>query len=1298
MKKYLLLFVAVLCFSISGFSQVFTKNYKITRYNIPIKTTAQDILQDQYGFVWIATANGLWRYDGGSFKNYLKNEVDKTSITDNNISSLYEDSNGDLWVGTYGGGLLKYLRDCDCFERFIHEFDNPNSLSFNEVKVLFETSDGTFFIGTDGGGLNIMDRDRKTFKVFKHNSGNPNSLSHNNVLSLEEKRPGELLVGTWSGLNILDYKTNKVSRVFKDKKRTQTPYFRITKTKKLSKNYRWRITDSNNNSFVNLNMIHDNSGKAWVFNWGRITLYNNFPYGKTEIFLNKWFQKDYAFRNIFVHKKTGNIWVLSLDGTFFRFEEKERVFDSFLTKKRVNNLVRTQDFFWLNVRDSIFIFDKKTNEEIKRFKAGKKDLQITNGFIKDQVSVVDSECFYTYKDNGKLIEKAKRENTNEARSFIHTSKNEIWVGEILGANYYNASPFGLKEKFECNWDDENGIGYFHRCICLFEDSKGSIWFGTTGDGLKRYVPEKNQFQHFRHTIGELNTINNNFISVIYEDKEENLWIGTQAGLSRLSLKDYSVKQYNIGALKDQIINAIQQDQENNFWIGTTNGLIKFNDKTNNIRVLNEEDGLVSNHITGCSLLLENGDLVFGTDKGLMRFNPKKVKSSTKEPQVYLSKLWVNNNLVKPNPNSKYITKNIEVAETLDLDYTDNKFEIAFQAIHFSNNQRCKYAYKLEGYDADWTYVDSKNSKATYTNIPSGKYTFLVKATNEDNIWNQQNKRLAIIVAPPFWDLIWVRILGFVIGVVLMYLIFVWFINKEKAKSKFQLEKERLKQFEEISQMKLRFFTNISHELRTPLTLITAPLNRFSEKGISPDKKVLQMMYRNSNRLLELINQILDFRKLENKQQLKVSEVKDLSLFNNVYDAYAYWAKEKHIDLRKDFTEGKLPQIHFDIEVVQKIVSNLISNAIKYTPDHGEVDFKLGFKDIEINSDGKAVDGSMVIEVVDNGKGIPKEYQEKIFERYFQLDQDAQKSQSSGIGLSLCAELVKLHGGQIVLDSKENEGAHFTVTIPVGLNQLSGEVKEVGAELTETDTDKEIVLIVEDHQDIREYISVELQEDYKVLVAADGKEGVSKAVASIPDVIISDIMMPNIDGIQLAKQLKANDLTSHIPILFLTAKTGTENKLEGLLSGGHDYIQKPFNISEIQLKIKNILKARRDFIKKRKEETIEAQKETPQDNFLIKINNCMDTHLENTEFGVEFLCNELAISRSQLYRKIQSLTGKSIIEYINFYKLSKAMELLKKGDKSVKEIAFSVGYDDSRYFSRVFKNKFGNPPSHYLPKK
>lgn len=1303
--KYTLLLSAVL-FLFTGkiTAQKFTDNFKITHLKLPIETSAQAIIEDSFGFVWIGSTNGLWRYDGSNFKSYIKNENDNTSITDNNIFCLYEDKQKTLWIGTYGGGLLKYDRNCDCFQQFVHDEQNPESLSFNEVKIIFETRNNQFYIGTDGGGLNLMDRKTNTFKSFKHDAKNASSISHNNVLDIKEIAEGNLAIGTWIGLNIFNPQTQKFRQIFNKPKSGQQNHHGLEYFNgKLITTFNHFSIYSPENNFKKLNdsinyassISKQNSENCWVLEGNEVFITDADLKIKQQFNLNDLFyvENDFLLRGIYHNKINNTSWLFDSAGNFFLIEKTTTPFKPFFRENFGGKISKTDTDYWVSQNNSIYTINKKS-KELKKINAEfqGKPFIATKG--DHTIWVVDNKYYYEFTTSGNLVQQFSQKTWPFA--ITQTKNEQLWIGEVLGATKYDIQ---AKKTliFECDPNNPNGIGYFHKVTTIFEDSKEQVWIGTEGDGLKRYLPNSKQFVHYRHKIRDKATINNNFVNEIFEDNQNNLWIGTKAGLCRFDETANAFIQYENSVLKDVIINSIEQDVNNNLWIGTLNGLIKYNYENDEIRVLNEQDGVLSHRIGNSSLHLETGELVFETDKGLMVFNPTDVRESSEKPKLYISKLWVNNEIIKSN--SKYIVRNIEVEDQVNLGYDDKKFELEFQVINYNNNGRCKFAYRLDGYDKSWIQVHDIQ-KATYTNIPSGNYTFMVKASNEHGVWSNAIKEININIDPPFWELLWVKILVFLVLISILALVLWLIIKKERNRAKFEIEKERVLQFEEVSKMKLKFFTNISHELRTPLTLITSPLNKFVQENTKPNNKVLEMMHRNSSRLLELVNQILDFRKLESNQKLQVSIQKDFSVFNTINASSMYWSKEKKITY-----VHKLPsdnyELIFDADVLEKIVTNLISNAFKYTSKEGKVELLVNFKNIDTNKGNKVLHGMMEIHVIDNGSGIPLEYQEKVFERFYQLDENPDFGYSSGIGLSLTSELVKLHKGSIELKTGQEKGCHFKVEIPIGLNDYDYSHSKTVSKLPEINTDKTLVLIVEDNNDIRNYIHDELKETYQVVEAENGKTGIQLAIATLPDVIISDIMMPESDGIQFANQLKSNELTSHIPLLFLTAKTGVENKIAGLTTGAEDYIQKPFNISEIKLKIKNVLDSRSQLLKKFEQEKFvktENSNTEGTDKYLGKVNLKLEEHLENSEFSVDQLCSELAIGRSQLYRKIQALTGKSIIEYINFYKLSTAMQLIKEGKYTLKEISYKIGYNDNRYFSRSFKKEFGSPPSFYIPKK
>ncbi len=1280
-------------------------NFEITKFSLPNDTPIQDLLEDQYGFLWLATKSGLWRYDGGNFKNYKRDPKDSTSITDNFISCLYEDKTGTLWVGTYGGGLLKYNRNCDCFKRYIHNEDDPRSLSFNEIKVLFETSDNKFYVGTDGGGLNLMDRQTEKFTSFKHMEGDSTSLSHNNVLAIEEIPNGSLFVGTWKGLNIFYPETGKFKRIYQ-KFSPQNQFFFTVEyfaDKLIAAGSPPSIVDNTENLqqmalpvYWANTVKEDKKNRCWLTTGTQVHILNDQLKPIHTLPITSFYEdeKSGSLGKISLSNQKNSIWLAGAGTDFFLIEEKPKTFKHFLTKEYTHDIINTDSTYWVHTqKNEIEIYHKKTQNKLKTLTGFVDETHLTSR-DRDRVWVGDQRYYYEYTSLGKLLSKTPTRANTTLTYLTQILDNSLWTGKILGANIYRPNT-GEIIAFDCNPNIPNGIGYFHKTNIIFQDHLGQIWIGTDGDGLKKYIPKTREFQHFRHTIGDTTTINSNFVNEIFEDHQYNLWLGTNTGLVRYNKETNTFIQYNYHELQDNSIYSIEQDKDQNLWIGTTNGLVKFNYEKNEIRILNQQDGLPSNKIHSASLKLDDNRLVFATANGPMVFEPSAVVPSDKKPNVFISELWVNNELIKPQ-HSEYINKNIEVENTIHLNYTDKKFELKFQVIHYNNNERCEYAYKLKGFDKTWIEINN-TPKATYTNIPPGKYTFMVKASNEDGIWNDKIREIDIIIAPPFWEILWVRVLGICILLAIAYSIIWWIIKRERIKTKFEIEKARVRQSEELTQMKLRFFTNISHELRTPLTLIISPLDKYIRDNVTPKANVLDMMYKNSRRLLELVNQILDFRKLENnQQQLKINIQKNIVLFQNIHSAYSYWSNDKNIDFRLDAPSHNYI-LYFDEDIVEKIVSNLVSNAFKFTPENGHIQLNVSLENIQ-NNDNLVTSGTMVIDIIDNGPGIPQNVQKKIFERFYQLDDSTMSSHGSGIGLSLTNELVQLHKGTIELINNERPGAHFRVTIPVGKQDYSSEdLKEDNTIYPEIDPKSTMILIVEDHEDIRNYLVEELNENYEIIEAEDGKSGLQKALATIPDIIISDVMMPEINGIQLANQLKNNELTAHIPILFLSAKSSTEHKLEGLATGAEDYIQKPFNIQEIKLKIRNLLETRKLLIEKFKKENTKKEAPPAENKYLTKVNTVIANNLDNSQFSVDMLCTELGVGRSQLYRKILALTGKSIIEYINSYRLARAMELIQQGEYSIKEVAFKVGYNDNHYFSRSFKKEFGQSPSYYAPK-
>ncbi len=1282
--------------------------FNVRSFQLPMETQLQALEQDKYGFIWIGTESGLWRWDGGNFKHYQKNTQDSTALTSNRVSSIYEDSEGVMWVGTYGGGLLQYIRDCDCFKRYIHDPADPNSLSFNEVKIIFESSGGELYIGTDGGGLNVLEKSTGRFLHYKYDPSDESTISHNNILSMTESPDGKLYVGTWKGLNVFDRAQGTFKRIFNDyEPKVQhhfslvhyggqllsaiPPVVRLTETnqlKPIDKGYSGLAMQSLSKRII------DQKGRLWLATHKGISILNSDLEEEHLISMSNFFdEQDNSIRKLIHGKGTGETWVLGDRGKFFLIEQSQPIFRSFLVKDRVWNFTATQNYFWISNGSEVQVYSRKDEKSVNTLSFLGSNIIVESRDGKT-IFVVDGINVYQFDESGKLIRKDPLNFETRPTCLEVTSDSTLWIGRVLGASLYRLND-GSVTHFDCDPDDPDGIGYFHLVQDIYQRSPNEIWLGTIGSGLVRYNTSTQTFTQFQHQIGDASTVNGHFITSIKEDSHGRLWISSLTGLCYLNEDEKTFTWINHDSFRDVAVNTFQEDRNGIFWVGSRDeGIYRLDTETNELQFLNKTNGLVSNHILD-SEKLQDGRLVFSTEDGLVIFQPEDVQPSKRKPNVYLSDLLINNVQVKPG--SRHLNKNILMADEIRMDHTDYKMEIAFQAIHYYKNDRCQYAYKLEGFDENWV-VSKGSNRATYTNIPAGDYTFKIKASNEDGIWNEEARQINVSIAPAFWQLPLVKGTAFVLSVIILMLI-LWLIKlREESKGKFRLEKERVRHAEEITQMKLRFFTNISHEIRTPLSLISSPLEKYIRDRVSPKQGVLDMMYKNSNRLLELVNQILDFQKLESEQHpLKVSKQQNLVLFKNIEEAYSYWASDKDIRFEVCLPE-RVPSICFDADVLEKIVTNLVSNAFKFTKKQGEITLKVVIEEA-VNENNEIAHGFMIIDLKDNGRGIPKDVQNKIFDRFYQLDNEEMAAVGSGIGLSLVASLVALHKGTIELESEEGKGTRFEVRIPIGLQdynhhkiteqQINGS-SEIALEST-------VVLIIEDHEDIREYLRIELNDIYEVIEAENGKVGLQKAMSAIPDVIICDIMMPEANGIQVANQLKNNELTAHIPILFLTAKSSVHDKLEGLSAGAEDYIHKPFNVQEVKLKIHNLLETRKALVKRYQIQKEDNHRASREDSFLFNVNQVIDQHLDDTEFTIEYLCNTLGVGRSQLYRKIMALTGKSIIEYINSYKLSNAMDMLRTGHYTVKEVAFKVGYNDNYYFSRSFKKEFGHPPSFYQKK-
>lgn len=924
---------------------------------------------------------------------------------------------------------------------------------------------------------------------------------------------------------------------------------------------------------------------------------------------------------------------------------------------------------------------------------------------------------------------------NNVYCIYEDKSGRIWIATFSnGINYITKNEKG-EDIFISHRNTLKGfpIKQCNKVRYITADATGRLWIGTTGGLVMTELdftnPSEAIFHHYMRSPEDPTTLSNNDVHWITPTRNGELYIATfGGGLNKLDdtshkgeilFKTYTVKD----GLPSDILLSIQEDKNGLLWISTENGLTKFNPEDE--RFENFQDRHRSFKIRfseASSEYLTNGDMVFGTNHGIFYFNPDSIKKSIYEPPVIFTQLLLANNTVVPGT-APLKECTIDDIERLTLSHKENIFTIQYAALDYTTPSDIQYAYMLEGFERNWNYV-GKQRMATYTNLPKGDYVFKVRSTNSDGVWIENTRDLNIKILPSFWEtplayIIYVLILLLIVSAA-VYILSTIYRLKHKVVMEHQL-----------TDLKLRFFTDISHELRTPLTLITAPLENILEENELPNpiREQLSVVERNANRMLRLVNQILDFRKIQNKKmKMQVQLLEIVSFTRKVMEYFEAVAKERNITYNIE-TEKSAIYLWVDADKYEKIIYNLLSNAFKYTPDGKAIRIT-----IKENND------TISVSVIDEGVGITENKKKKLFVRFENHVEPKGTSQlSTGIGLSLVKDFVDMHKAEITVTSKQNEGSCFKIDFKKGKEHYEDKVEFLQNdmdcisckdsvtedtsvnEITDTnvnediDTSKDIMLIVEDNPELRQFLRGIFAADYHIIEAANGEEGKDRALKYVPDIIISDVMMPVKDGFQMMQELRNEITTSHIPLILLTAKTAIESKLEGLEYGADDYITKPFSAKYLKARVKNILQRRQKIQQAYRERLLDSglkdddnkteEKEThvpdmsPSDRrFMDKLMGLMEGSLDNSDLIVDDLVKEMAVSRSVFFKKLKMLTGLAPVEFIKEVRINKAIKLIESGEYSITQVAYMVGINDPRYFSKCFKQKIGMTPSEYRDRK
>ena len=936
-----------------------------------------------------------------------------------------------------------------------------------------------------------------------------------------------------------------------------------------------------------------------------------------------------------------------------------------------------------------------------------------------------------------ILPKKKGLCNNDVKSILEDSRGNLWFGTLGGVNMFNGETF-------THFTEKEGLND-NRVNSILEDSHGNLWFSTFDKGVSMYDGET--FTHFTDKDG----LSDNHVRSIMEDSRGNFWFGTFGeGVSIFNGETFTHITKKDG-LSDNWVSSILEDSNNNIWLGTRSkglnhlvfgpGSISGRQKSLSpynplIQTYSLQDGLKGMDMGGEMQLDSKNRFWWGSVKCLSMLDMNHLKIPDKPPVISLNRIDINgqfadyrhlddSNGIKMEFNGVARFNNYPL--NLELPHNRNHLTFHFSAIDWSAPHRIRYSYKMEGLDDKWS-TQSAEAKVDYRNMPYGRYTFKVHAIGAAQKWSEPFE-YTFTILPPLWLTWWAYL---IYGFILLILIR-WYrgflIKREKINADLRIKEVEVSKMQELDHMKSRFFANISHEFRTPLTLIQGPIEELRNQfqgNAEGSIQLFQTVKRNAQRLQDLINQILDISKLETgKVKLKVSEGNLHQFARTIIQSFLSLAESKKIKYVYDLPETS-DLVFFDSDKLEKILTNLISNAIKFTAEGGEIRVSLQY----VNSSTKDNPSHVIIVVADTGKGIPREKLDIVFDRFSQVgDSNSREVEGTGLGLALTKEMVELYRGKISVDSQEGKGSTFTVKLPVSNNYFTDEERathptyqEIKPEQIEpvhdqqeleyidvegdpfqaTNENKPVILIVEDNADLRNYLSRNLEKNYRTLKAINGTIGLDIAVKSIPDLIISDLMMPEMDGMEMSKQLKTDERTNHIPIIMLTAKADQDSKLAGLETGADDYMIKPFDARELQVRVKNLIQQRkklRDRYKKEFLTDLEGHEiPAPEDDFMVRVLNCIKEHMTESEFNVEQLGKELGYSRQQLYRKILALTDHTPNEFIRNIRLKMASKMFHEGHRNITRVLYSVGFNTPAYFAQCFREVYGINPSEYIKKK
>ena len=1297
-----------------------------------------DVTQDRLGFMWMATADGLNRYDGYGFKTYHNLPHDRFSIGSDVIKTVITDRQGRLWVGT-NAGLSLYDDLHDRFFNFradrkmsvshIVELDNNKLLVcanghlwvFDTIRKAFQKSQivsspmgevttidrfkHIVFIGTASGLYAYDIRNHTTRPLAAH------ELAGKRVL-VTDCNGTNLWIGTeGNGLYQLQLTSQKVSRHTQSNSPLCSDYIRA--------------------------LTHDKLGNLWIGTVNGLNVLDhqgNMTAYKAQLLVEE--RLSQASVRCLYADAYGGMWVGTYFGGMNYYHPRKHRFRHLRMIPGQNTIHNNiigcivedaKRNLWIGTNDGISYYDAIQ----QRYEAITSANGLASNDIKDiYVDPHDGTAFVGSQLGGlAIIQQQPRrvksvvisETSPDANSVYailpYKGNQELLLGTLDGLKCFDIQSQKVtspKVTLSAPLTSEQ-----HKVRALHRDHDDRLWVGTEGGlfvlrptakGFRQLFPAKRS-----HALGRA------FVHCVVETPDRKVWIGTRQGAFCVDLATWQVRRYSINdALPSNIVCGIMQDANGTLWLSTGNGLCRLNDKTGKTRVYTHADGIQGNQFTPHAFCqTQDGRLLFGGVNGITAFNPRQLIDNPYAPRVVITTLRVFNQPVVPGDHNDILNCQLPFTRHITLTHQQTMFSLQFVVPNYIAGSHNTFAYMLEGYDQKWHYTNDMQT-VSYSRLPAGTYTFKVKAANNDGKWCAQPTELEIEVLPVWYATWWARLIFLFVIIGLVILVFRHLLSRKMVQLQLENERQDKLRMQEINEMKQRFFIDISHELRTPLTLISSPLQEMKKR--LPDiwaQQQLTIMRRNVNRLLHLVNQLMDYRRAElGYFKLQVRPINFQQTIEKLFEQFEKLAQQREISYQL-MADLKEEHVLCDPNFIELMMNNLLSNAFKFTPKGGNITVKAAL------SIGSEAQKQLILQVSDTGKGIPEDQHARIFERFYQTEA---MHEGSGVGLSLVKRLVTAHHGTVHLESQMGQGSTFTICLPAEKsaylpnelateqtvvqtysinspmvfmadsleNEMEEETTEVG--IAAETSGHETLLIVEDNEDIRLHLCQALRRNYQIIEAADGIEATEKLASETISLVLTDVMMPRMDGLQLCRHIKQHIQTSHIPVIILSAKVEVEEQLDGLRIGVDDYITKPFSIAIVKAKIQNALRIRKTTI----EHYTQTQQIVPKEitnnaldeELLSRAIEIVNQNLCNTDFSTERFAREMLMSRSNLHLKLKALTGESTNDFIRRIRFNKACALLKEGRLSISEISYKVGFNSPSYFATSFKKRFGCMPTEY----